>query len=352
MEILELEPILSLKTPNKQETKHYIVIGAGGTGGYVIPQLSRMVSVAAIDSVKLNPDTITIIDKDLIEDKNLTRQNFVSSDLGKNKAEVMSTRYGRAFGIDIRYISEYINNHLMLVDYMKTFPKDESHFVIVDCTDNNKTRLLIHHAIEYYASTISSKQSIYYISSGNEEIAGQVSLSVKHLNTQVRSLKVLLDTVTFEQSVSESFLFNVPDICELFPDMDIDKLPEELSCAENSILSPQNIHTNYTAATIQIGLLNKIINEMPIKQFLTFFNIDTSLQKGLLNTRKDYEAAFAYVADNYYQTLYLPATLENFNLEEAYKIPTPEKMDEIRKKELLEIEKAAKEELKKSKKKQ
>ena len=54
-----------------------IVLGAGGTGGYLIPHLYR---IAFSDE---NRDyRIIICDGDIAERKNLIRQNFIEQDIG------------------------------------------------------------------------------------------------------------------------------------------------------------------------------------------------------------------------------------------------------------------------------
>lgn len=52
-----------------------IVIGAGGTGGYVIPHLYR------IGYASGRPMRVIVCDGDVVEEKNLIRQNFVSTGL-------------------------------------------------------------------------------------------------------------------------------------------------------------------------------------------------------------------------------------------------------------------------------
>lgn len=49
--------------------KHFIVVGAGGTGGYLIPNLARQVSLQnKIRRVEnLPPHKITIIDADVVK---------------------------------------------------------------------------------------------------------------------------------------------------------------------------------------------------------------------------------------------------------------------------------------------
>ena len=64
----------------------HLIIGAGGTGGYVIPHLYR-ISFAAERSMR-----ILVCDGDVVEEKNLIRQNFVEQDVGRNKAQVLAER--------------------------------------------------------------------------------------------------------------------------------------------------------------------------------------------------------------------------------------------------------------------
>ena len=73
---------LSLDRPVK-----IVVIGAGGTGGYVIPHLYRIAYASG------RPCRIIIADGDIVEQKNLIRQNFAECDIGENKAQVMAERY-------------------------------------------------------------------------------------------------------------------------------------------------------------------------------------------------------------------------------------------------------------------
>lgn len=70
-----------------------ILIGAGGTGGYIAPHLYRIAYASGRDV------RIIIADGDIVEKKNLIRQNFVSCDVGRNKAQVVAERYASAFGI-------------------------------------------------------------------------------------------------------------------------------------------------------------------------------------------------------------------------------------------------------------
>ena len=59
-----------------------VMLGAGGTGGHIAPHLYRL--LYALE----RPVRFIICDGDIVEEKNLVRQNFTPADLGENKAAV------------------------------------------------------------------------------------------------------------------------------------------------------------------------------------------------------------------------------------------------------------------------
>jgi len=104
--------------------KHY-VIGAGGTGGYLLAAVSRFVR----DSTDL-----LIYDADVVERKNLSRQVFGLNDIGQYKAEIMAIRFGGTafpvwFGLDT-----------------KVTPRS----VLWGCPDNNACRMAILQACDRF----------------------------------------------------------------------------------------------------------------------------------------------------------------------------------------------------------
>lgn len=65
------------------EKPHIFIIGAGGTGGFTFTNLARLLA---------GSDTpITLYDGDVVESKNLKRQQFGYDDIAKNKALALQT---------------------------------------------------------------------------------------------------------------------------------------------------------------------------------------------------------------------------------------------------------------------
>ncbi|MBQ3591362.1 MAG: ThiF family adenylyltransferase, partial [Clostridia bacterium] len=79
-----------------------VMLGAGGTGGHIAPHLYRL--LYALD----RPVRFIICDGDVVEEKNLVRQNFIPADLGENKAKVLAERYASVFGMETEYVPSFV----------------------------------------------------------------------------------------------------------------------------------------------------------------------------------------------------------------------------------------------------
>lgn len=238
-----------------------IVIGAGGTGGYIIPHLYRLAFASNRDI------RILVCDGDIVERKNLIRQNFVKQDIGRNKAQVLAERYSAAFGIECEYIPEYIESEEDL--YRLTKPDFEARpysgvpesqrVILLGCVDNNRSRKLCH--------TIFGRQrDLIYIDSGNGEHTGQVVCGVRQKGR-----------TTYKP------------VGSLYPDVlkEEDKFPSELSCAERAVSAPQSVTANLTAATAMISFLYNllIVGEMNTR-FVTFSSKQIQMRAEMTKKRK------------------------------------------------------------------
>lgn len=63
--------------------KHIYIIGAGGVGSWLTPAICLL----------KEPSQVTVVDGDILEEKNLNRQLFTEDDIGSNKALALSKRY-------------------------------------------------------------------------------------------------------------------------------------------------------------------------------------------------------------------------------------------------------------------
>jgi len=248
----------SLKKPVK-----LIMLGAGGTGGHIAPHLYRLLHT--LD----RPVKVVIADGDIVEEKNLVRQNFVCSDLGRNKAQVLAERYASAFGMEIHYIPEFIESEVMLAELVRPdryqaspydyYRQAEGLSILIGCVDNNKSRQLCH-------QVFNKASNLIYIDSGNGEYTGQVICGIR----------------------CRGFTYYKP-LGELYPDVleDTDKFPTELSCAEASVSAPQSIVANIMAATAVVSYIYNILVLGNIEvRSVTFSTKTVNLKPNITQKRK------------------------------------------------------------------
>lgn len=210
-----------------------MIIGAGGTGGYVIPHLYRIAQTSG------RKCRIVIADGDVVEKKNLVRQNFAEFDIGDNKAEVMAARYSEVFGIETEYISDYIESEDTLAEFLdfsnyRDRPSEMRPIgILIGAVDNNRSRVMCN-------NVFNKLDDIIYIDSGNGEFTGQVVCGVKQSGRVISK-----------------------PVAKVFKDIlnDTEKFPSELSCAERSVSAPQSIAANIFASTAVATMLYYLLIE-------------------------------------------------------------------------------------------
>ena len=238
-----------------------VIIGAGGTGGYVIPHLYR-IGFAAARQIR-----IIVCDGDVVEEKNLIRQNFVEQDIGRNKAQVMAERYSAAFGIECEYIPRFVEDEKELFRLTEPDFRQNSwrgvpetqRVLLLGCVDNNKSRKMCH-------AVFSRHKDIIYIDSGNGEHTGQVVCGVRQTGRTMYK-----------------------PVCSLYPDMlkDEDKFPSELSCAERAVSAPQSVTANLTAATAVVSFLYDLLICGELKtRYVTFSSRQINMRAEMVKPRR------------------------------------------------------------------
>lgn len=344
METLKInfEKKIPLIFEKNNTTYHFVVVGAGGTGGHLVPNLARLISIKNNESKQ---HTLTIMDNDIVEEKNLIRQNFTNNDINKNKAEVLANRYSRAYGLPINYVPSYLESPYDLFKILQntinsyalslsSFPIDNGYdaktkkeneityyrrlrkryihnynnedisndiVVLIDCTDNNKTRLILHNFMELYSKFL----PIIFLSSGNGEDSGQVILGYRCQDGNFNNSSFSEDDWSNLNSLKVS-----PSFFDIFPDIEIDKLPSELSCAEFAVSAPQNIGANINAANILFDYLNKLLNFIPINELAVFFDIKSMNRSTFYSNKTDMKRLLSMSENNYLYYIFTNTTTE------------------------------------------
>jgi len=217
-----------------------LVVGCGGTGGYIIRDIAR--------AMKHIPFTLDIQDGDKVEHKNLIRQNFLEQDIGRNKAEVLAERYSAGYGVEISYKQTYL----------KYTTSNNQYAIIISAVDNNATRQIIRN----------TNHNIW-IDVGNELSNGQAFLGIR----------------------------DYFDLFSIHPELEeIDKHPEELSCAERISSGEQSYTINLTAGLVVVNIFMSLITNKKIPYYEVMFNNRNTTTKKLM---KDYGLHVGHAAANY-----------------------------------------------------
>src|SRR3989339_37589 len=221
-------------------------IGAGGTGSALVPLLARLIA-----SEREMTFEYLIVDGDRVSISNIVRQNFIKSDIGKPKAEVLTQRYGSAFGVNLSCISKYYNEETAEKVKLNVFD------IVVGCVDNNKARAFI-------SSELSKIDNNYnrplYIDSGNELIGGQ----------------------TFIQGMLKDSYFG-PKLIEQHPEIANQDDKAERSCTANLANGTQRLTTNQTAAVFLFNVIDQYIHKVNIPYYEINWTTSNTVSKIFLD---------------------------------------------------------------------
>lgn len=216
------------------------VVGCGATGSYYISTLAQL----AIGNKCI--EEIVLIDRDLVEVKNLKNQRFTKKDVGKSKAEVLAKRYSK-LGIKISYVNDFILSKDDIDRIYQSLDKINSHLLIVSCVDNLQAR---YHINDYFNSK-NDFEKLYYIDTGNDN------------NTKKGQ------TVLGYKEKEEVILKPVGDYFNLTEEED----KTEVSCSDIVVENPQHFTTNVISATTTFLITSSIL-ENNIEQLKNVFMFD------------------------------------------------------------------------------
>jgi len=205
----------TLQVMHTPYTPAVIVVGCGGTGGFVADGLARLLP---------RTKDLVLIDMDTVEESNLNRQSFTAADVGLFKSEALAKRLAGKYGRPVQYS--------ILPVGAGTLPGG----IVVGCVDNGPARQAI-------ADHLHDGQ--WWIDSGNGRNFGQVLMG----NSQVEKLR-------------PSF---VADLCARLPLPIIQQpallaqVPQQRSCAEAVAADDQSPTINQTMGALVLEVVRRII---------------------------------------------------------------------------------------------
>lgn len=159
----------------KTTKKSVYLIGVGGIGSWMT-QFLRYYA----DREQLNEMDLTIVDPDIVEKKNLMYSNFLSEDIGKPKAEVLSKRY--KFNYKLDKITK--QSQLDKVD------------IIVLAVDNSQARDLVY------------KSEHFWIDCRSKGMGYSVFFKSKQTKNNTLNLKRAAESCQYENRLVEGLIDN------------------------------------------------------------------------------------------------------------------------------------------------
>ncbi|MEM9773060.1 MAG: ThiF family adenylyltransferase [Chloroflexota bacterium] len=220
------------------EPLHIVVVGVGGTGGHLAPQLARMMWMERENG---RPVHMTFVDPGLIEEKNIGRQNFCPPSIGQYKAIDLALRFNVAYGLKIQAIPEKFDP-AMVEDVALIHGRLTT--LIIDCVDNPEARQAI--------NKVELGKRIWLLSSGNAASNGQVMIGNAQQTPDANA-----DAFGFCQYLPSPYIME-PELLTARPE-DGQKMAEKgartlMSCADLTAAGLQermvNVHAAAHAAVI------------------------------------------------------------------------------------------------------
>jgi molybdopterin/thiamine biosynthesis adenylyltransferase len=217
------------------------VVGCGGTGAFVAEGLSRFLPLYA---------RLVLVDHDRVEERNLSRQNFFRSDVGKFKSEAIAERLARLFQRPVGYAVSTIG--LSQICYPG---------LIIGCVDNGQARqdiarrLSDHSSLTWvggYSAAVPRElqrgpqqvTQLWWVDAGNGENYGQILVG----NAKVNELDKVFD---IEEDICRALPFPTIQRPEL-----LTQVPPVLDCAQ---IAEQEPTINRVMAGLVIEVVRKLI---------------------------------------------------------------------------------------------
>ena len=202
-----------------------IVVGCGGTGANYIVQLGRFLYHNAVAS----ECSLLLIDGDVVEERNISRQPFLPCDIGRKKAEVMCEILQEAFDVSSRYYPEYLLSHIELT----ALEADAPLTILIGAVDNHACRKVLH---KFFLMS----DNCIYIDAANEYSAGEVVCGVK-----TGGIVLAHDRAHY--------------FPEILTDQSVPKTEE--SCLEVNASEPQHLATTLFSATLLLKCTAEVITD-------------------------------------------------------------------------------------------
>jgi PRTRC genetic system ThiF family protein len=254
-----------------------VLVGCGGTGSWLAPSIARLAYTLAEEARAVS---LTFVDPDTVEAKNVPRQNFCEAEIGRNKAQSLALRYGTAWGLDIKAVADRFDKQLL------GWHETGDVTLLVGCVDNAEGRRALAKAIqERNGNPISDDYapSLWWLDCGNTHSGGQVLLGSTPRVDEMRSALV-----------RRSYWKALPSPALQRPEL-LEALPEEiegtaLSCAEIALRNRQSLFVNQAIAAVAAEYLMLLVGG-GLRMFGTYIDLPSGARRSYYTTPETLAAA-------------------------------------------------------------
>ena len=247
-----------------------VLVGCGGTGSHIAQSLAR---IAYHAHQVAGPNlSLIFLDGDAIEAKNVGRQLFSPSEIGRNKAQSLAARFNAALGLQITAIPQMADAALI-----ESLVGIRQITLFVGAVDTVAARQAIAEVMR-----VRTVGSIYWLDCGNDESSGQVAIG----NADFRTLPKA---------------FDLPGICAALPIPplvypDLVAAPKakqgiDLACAEAQIDGAQSLMVNQAMAAVAGEYLYNMLVRRRLTTFATSIDLGGLSMRSLPTTKAAIQAA-------------------------------------------------------------
>ncbi|HVC34643.1 MAG TPA: ThiF family adenylyltransferase [Chloroflexota bacterium] len=220
-----------------------VVVGCGGTGGFLAESIGRLLIGRSAQ--------LCLVDPDRVEPHNLVRQAFAKDDLNRFKAQVLAERLSRRFGREIGYAVQPYDREV----HAQAFGNSRSRLdLLCGCVDNAAARRALTATLDEpiggYGYPL-PRPGIWYLDVGNGRNSGQILLGNV---TRPEGLRGAFDRESGLCRALPAPGFQRPDLLDAPPP----PLPA-LDCAEAVAQAEQGGTINQVVAAIAVSYLEKLL---------------------------------------------------------------------------------------------
>lgn len=258
----------SVVTTKEWTTAQIVLAGCGGIGVWTAMHIARLMNVMYESNKGVN---FTLIDPDIVEEKNLGRQWFCPSEVGRPKAVTVAERLGRAFGL---------NTMAVVDEYHERFLYGADLTVLVGCVDegpggNASGRRALSETLRHNPAETGpgSLPSFWWLDCGNNRDAGRVLLGSASTKEQVRGA---FDVGSKRCAALPGPGLQYPSLLVPRRELEGDR---DMSCAELAVINLQSLNINAAIAVQAADMLTRLLVTKDLRRYACAVNVEAGAVK-------------------------------------------------------------------------